>query len=1001
MVTSRIGPASHWLYLIARNTQGNKTGWIQRKKEMERKHGLRFGILNVGTFHQKSEEVVEMMKERKIDVLGISETRDKQMGKEIIHDGYLYIRSGSPSGKHGVGIILKTDVGEYIHNCNYVNNRIVKLSIRTRHQKLSVVQIYAPQQGRTTDEKEEFYETLQATIDTCPPDEQIIVMGDFNGHVGTDRTGYEENLGHFHIGGRNEEGKRLLELCVRNNMKVMNTYFQHKDSHKYTWYGWNREKCDYDRKTIIDYFLSNSSRSISDVKVIPSISLDSDHRLVIMKTKILPHKKRQRKKIKRVNIKNMNDQTMLSFYETMNKNDHEHDDNYEEETMEDSWKKIKETIHQAIEKSTGFKYSTTTRKKKTPWWTEEVKKAVKEKTGAFRRWMKERTPETREVYEAKRNSANRVKTETKQLKWKQLCDDLEKDLQGNKKLIYQLAKSYRKGRSEKADNIKDMNNGEILTNPEDINHTWKQYFSSLLNHPIKEETTYVPEPPTEQEVAELRDEMINIEEVETAIASLKNGKSPGSDLIPNEILKWGKPLLTTKLSELFTKAYRTGTIPEDWGKSIICPIYKNKGDHQMCANYRGISLMNHTAKLYEIILERRLKQHAEVKLGEWQHGFRPGKSTTDMIFAIKRMMDKHWEYAKPLYIAFLDLEKAFDRVPRDRLWEMLEKYQIPYHLRRAVRSTYNTSISKVSTGVGDEVWFETTTGVRQGSILSPLLFILYLDQVIHEVAKEQPVMNVLAYADDIAQLDSSEQDLQEHLNKWHECFTKYGLKLNIQKTEVVVLARSRINTNTSLNNQTIKQVSTFKYLGSTISEDGLIDHEIIARIKKFSQNVGFLYRLLKDKNVPKKVKKIILVGILRPILLYGSETWTISKNNMKKITAADMKVVRMINGVTKMDKIRNVNLCARLKIPLIAEKVKSSQLKWYGHVMRRSDDHPASQALNFTIKSTRPTGRPRKRWLQYIDDYLQERGTSLQKVNRSRTYDDRDEWRKIADLFPN
>lgn len=108
------------------------------------------------------------------------------------------------------------------------------------------------------------------------------------------------------------------------------------------------------------------------------------------------------------------------------------------------------------------------------------------------------------------------------------------------------------------------------------------------------------------------------------------------------------------------------------GKAIICPIFKNKGDRLKCENYRGISLLNHAAKIYESIIERRLRVYADQQLGPWQHGFRANRSTTDMVFTLRRIMDKHWEYNKPLYIAFIDLEKAFDSVPRTKLWNTLD-----------------------------------------------------------------------------------------------------------------------------------------------------------------------------------------------------------------------------------------------------------------------------------------------------------------------------------------
>ena len=107
-------------------------------------------------------------------------------------------------------------------------------------------------------------------------------------------------------------------------------------------------------------------------------------------------------------------------------------------------------------------------------------------------------------------------------------------------------------------------------------------------------------------------------------------------------------------------------------------------DYLECENYRGISLMCHVAKQYESVLEARLRRATEDKLGPWQHGFRKGVDTCDMIFALRHLIEKHWEFNKPLYIAFLDLEKALDMIPRRNLWQALNTYEIPMDLQRAI-----------------------------------------------------------------------------------------------------------------------------------------------------------------------------------------------------------------------------------------------------------------------------------------------------------------------------
>ena len=253
------------------------------------------------------------------------------------------------------------------------------------------------------------------------------------------------------------------------------------------------------------------------------------------------------------------------------------------------------------------------------------------------------------------------------------------------------------------------------------------------------------------------------DEVKRAVARSRNGKAPGCDIIPNGIYKTGNKAMICRLTKLCNTAYSTGRIPEGWGKAEICPIYKQKGDYLKCESYRGISLMCHVVKLYESVLEARLRRAIEDKLGPWQHEFKKGVGTCDMIFALRQFIEKHWEFNKPLCIAFLDLEKAFDRIPRENLWQALNTYEIQMDLQRAIESTYyKVCMSKVNTQMGEGKWFDTKSGVGQGSILSPPLFIVYMDLVIKEVhgINDNNMQFILVYADDIAQTAATKENLK-------------------------------------------------------------------------------------------------------------------------------------------------------------------------------------------------------------------------------------------------
>ena len=245
----------------------NYNGHSQQKRRM-----TRAATINVSTLREKEEEIIELMKVQKLEILGMCETRLRGNGEKILHDNYKLIYSGEEDGRHGVAFMVAPNTAERVDSIRRRGGRQINTSLKFTNYSISLIQVYAPQTGRPLEVKERFYEELQEMVDEAKHREIIIVMGDWNGHVGRERDGYEGVVGAQSIGDRNDDGRRILDFCLVNNAAIMNTFYEQQELHKWTWYGWNLEELRYTRRSMIDLFITNKKNLFKDVKAIPSVS---------------------------------------------------------------------------------------------------------------------------------------------------------------------------------------------------------------------------------------------------------------------------------------------------------------------------------------------------------------------------------------------------------------------------------------------------------------------------------------------------------------------------------------------------------------------------------------------------------------------------------------------------------------------------------------------------------------------------------------------------------
>ncbi|KAK3546857.1 hypothetical protein QTP86_003757 [Hemibagrus guttatus] len=336
-------------------------------------------------------------------------------------------------------------------------------------------------------------------------------------------------------------------------------------------------------------------------------------------------------------------------------------------------------------------------------------------------------------------------------------------------------------------------------------------------------------------------------------------------------------------------------------------------------------------KVWERVVEARLRK--VVDICEQQYGFMPRKSTTDAIFALRILMEKYRDGQKELHCVFVDLEKAYDRVPREELWYCMRKSGVAEKYVRVVQDMYERSRTVVRCAVGQTEKFNVEVGLHQGSALSPFLFAIVMDQLSEEVRQESPW--TMMFADDIVICSESREQVEENLERWRFALERRGMKVSRSKTEYMCVNEREGSGTVRLQGEEVKKVQEFKYLGSTVQSNGECGKEVKKRVQAGWNGWRKVSGVLCDQKISARIKGKVYRTVVRPAMLYGLETVSLRKRQESELEVAELKMLRFSLGVTRLDRIRNEHIRGTAHVGRLGDKVREARLRWFGHVQRR------------------------------------------------------------------
>ena len=547
------------------------------------------------------------------------------------------------------------------------------------------------------------------------------------------------------------------------------------------------------------------------------------------------------------------------------------------------------------------KFVTSPRVDRSKWLTHSARVAIEKKSRAWRRLKSRKTRARRLQYKRARNRATTLTRRARMNYEKRVAEDSKT----NPKHFW----SWVRSRNSVKENVMCVNRPDGLMTECDAET------AEVLNSTfVKAFNIENGESPAVEEIFHGdRLDYVNVGErdILRLLSELNVHKSSGPDNLSPWFLKECRNGLVKPLTLLLRESMVTGVLPDVWKKAFVTPIFK-KGSKLDPVNYRPVSLTCISCKMLETLIRDELVRHLEDNqlLSDVQHGFRRGRSCLTNLLTYLDEVGEAVDRGPPVDVNFMDCEKAFDKVPHKRLLTKLEAMGVTGGLLRWIEEFLNQRKQSVVVRGEKSTWRSVTSGVPQGSVLGPVLFLVYINDLVRDLecpsslfADDAKVYRALKNVDDI---DAMRRDMKR-LEEWSR---KWLLSFNVSKCSTMHFGASNPRAVYQLNGQDLRSTAVERDLGVLVSEDLKSTPQVHKVSASANRVLGLIRRnfLYLDSDIVRS----LYCSLVRPILDYGSQSWAPylqgDINELEKVQKRALSLIPGMDGLSYEEKCRRAGL---------------------------------------------------------------------------------------------